>query len=92
VRAHLVERDYVRNGGTRATVSRRLSPDGRYVAKTIRTDDGRQFLERVRLFEPPELTAMLEAAGVTITRTFGDYDGGPLVADAPRAIAVGTVR
>ena len=74
-----------------ATASRRLSPDGRFVCKTIYLDDGRRFEERVRLFEPAELEAMLHAAGVAVTRRFGDYDGGPLAPASPRALLMGEV-
>ena len=74
-----------------ATASRRLSPDGRFVCKTIHLDDGRRFQERVRLFEPAELEAMLHAAGVRVTQRFGDYDGGPLAPASPRTLLIGEV-
>jgi hypothetical protein len=32
---------------------------------------------------------MFAAAGLVVEHTFGDYDGGPLVPGAPRAILVG---
>ena len=38
--------------GGEAEVARTMSPDGRYVCKTIVTPAGRRFAERVRLFEP----------------------------------------
>jgi SAM-dependent methyltransferase len=77
--------------GDGAAATRRLSPDGRFVCKTIRLADGRCFEERVRLFEPAELEAMLRAAGVRVTQRFGDYDGGPLRTASPRALLVGEV-
>ena len=48
-------------------------------------------MERVRLFEPGQITAMLEAAGVTVRRSFGSYDAAPLVPDSPRTILLGQV-
>lgn len=74
-----------------ATATRRLSPDGRFVCKTIRLRDGRQFEERVRLFEPEQLEAMLCAAGVEVEHRFGDYAGGPLGAGSPRTVLMGPV-
>ena len=74
-----------------ATATRGLSPDGRFVCKTIRLDDGRRFEERVRLFEPAELEAMLHAAGVGVTHRFGDYDGGPVAPTSPRILLMGEV-
>src|SRR6476661_233251 len=71
-----------RHPGQGAAATRRLSADGRFVRKTIRLADNRLFEERVRLFEPAELEAMLRAAGVGIAHRFGDYEGGSLQADS----------
>ncbi|MFI5235738.1 MAG: class I SAM-dependent methyltransferase [Gemmatimonadales bacterium] len=81
-------------GTTRAneramSFERSISPDGRYVIKTIHTDEGRTFVERVRLFRPGELQRLLAAAGVTVTHHFGDYAGGPPRPGAPRVILMG---
>jgi SAM-dependent methyltransferase len=70
-------------------VARRLSEDGRYVLKTIRVPADRTYTERVRLLSSHDLGAMFAAAGLVVEHTFGDYDGGPLVPGAPRAILVG---
>jgi hypothetical protein len=70
-------------------VGRAVSPDGRYVCKTIRTPSKRKFVERVRLFEPSEMDGMLAAAGVTVRARFGDYDGAPLEPGSPRSILMG---
>jgi hypothetical protein len=43
----------------------------------------------VRLYGAEELAALLTDAGLRIVARFGDYDGGPLGADAPRVILVG---
>jgi hypothetical protein len=58
------------------------------VSKTIRTE-GRSFVERVRLFEPEEIEAMLGRTGITVHRRFGDYDASPMLPGSPRTILVG---
>jgi SAM-dependent methyltransferase len=73
------------------TGERRLSSDGRFVCKIVRLGDGRRLEERVRLFTPAELEALLESAGVEVARRFGDYDGGPLRPGAPRTLLLGRV-
>jgi SAM-dependent methyltransferase len=78
-------------GGEGAAAARRLSPDGRFVCKTIRLADDRRFEERVRLFEPAELETMLRSAGVGIAHRFGDYAGGPLQTGSPRTLLMGEV-
>jgi hypothetical protein len=72
-------------------VVRSVSPDGRYVCKTIVTPDGRRFVERVRLFEPAEIAAMLGEAGIDVRHRFGDYDAAPLRSGSPRTILAGSV-
>lgn len=67
-------------------ISKRLIDDGRSVEKRIQLADGRTFNERVRLFTPAELEAMIAAAGATVRCRFGDYDGAPLTAESPRTI------
>jgi SAM-dependent methyltransferase len=89
VRAQLVTRETVTLGGAQVAVRRSVSPDGRYVRKAIQAPGGRRFTERVRLFEPDEIAAMLADAGVAIRHRLGDYDGSPLRADSPRTILVG---
>ncbi len=69
--------------------ARRISDDGRYVTKTIHLEDsGREYVERVRLFEPDELMRMLRAVGFDVGALYGDYDGGVWRATSPRAIVV----
>lgn len=92
VRRSLVARETIRAGAREMVVTRVVSPDGRYVSKTIAVDDGRQFTERVRLFEAEELATLLCGAGVTVSVRFGDYDGGPSRPDAPRVILAGQCR
>jgi SAM-dependent methyltransferase len=89
VRARLVPRETRRLNGADVEVERSVSPDGRYVCKTIRTSMGRRFSERVRLFGADEIEAMLAAAGVTVRERYGDYEATPLLPDSPRTILLG---
>jgi SAM-dependent methyltransferase len=89
VRDRLVPRETLRLNGTDITVSRSVSPDGRYVCKTIESGNGRRFTERVRLFGVEEIEAMLAAAGVAVHHRFGDYDASPLLPHSPRTILLG---
>jgi SAM-dependent methyltransferase len=91
VRRRLVTRETVAVRGGRAEVSRAMSPDGRYVCKTIVTPGGRRFTERVRLFEPTQMATMLEETGIELRHRFGDYDATPLRPDSPRTILAGRV-
>ena len=91
VRGRLVPRERVPVLGGAVEVARSLSPDGHYVCKTIVTPDGRTFVERVRLFEPEEIAAMLNDAGVHVRHRFGDYDAAPLRPGSPRTILAGSV-
>ena len=73
-------------GDTPVVIERWLEDGDRFVIKTITTPDGRQFLERVRLYPPAELIALVEQAGGRVRHQFGDYDGGPPGPDQPRVI------
>jgi SAM-dependent methyltransferase len=92
VRGRLVPRERVAVRGGAVDVARSVSPDGRYVCKSIRTPSGRSFVERVRLFEPAEIAAMLSDAGVAVRHRFGDYHAAPLRAGSPRTILAGAVE
>ena len=91
VRRQLIPEETIELSGSVVKVSRSVSPDGRYVCKNIRAD-GRQFRERVRLFEPEQISTMLATAGVTVRFRFGDYDAAPLTSDAARSILMGQVE
>jgi hypothetical protein len=87
VRRHLVPHEERILGSRRVATERRLSGDGRYVIKEIHLmDEGRSFLERVRLFTAEDLTGMVKRAGFAVRCRFGDYEGRPLSDSAPRAI------
>jgi len=77
--------------GSGSTGERRLSRDGRFVCKIVKLADGRHLEERVRLFGPGELEALLTSAGVRVVHEFGDYNGGPLKPGAPRTFLIGQV-
>jgi SAM-dependent methyltransferase len=89
VRRTLVPHEERQVGTQRVAVERRISDDDRFVIKEIHLmHDGRSFVERVRLFSPRELEELLTDAGLTVRERLGDYRGGPLHADAPRAIMI----
>jgi SAM-dependent methyltransferase len=89
VRATLVPKETATLGGTAVRITRDLIGDDRFVRKRMETEDGRAWVERVRLFHPDELEAMLAATGISIVARFGDYAGGPISPHAPRAILIG---
>jgi len=89
VRAQLVPRETQRLNGAKVRIERSVSPDGRYVCKTIEGVGGRRFTERVRLFGAHEIETMLDEAGVTVRHRFGDYDASDLEPDSPRTILLG---
>ena len=91
IRATLVPEEDATLAGTSVQLRRRLEAGGRYVAKDILLADGRRFRERVRLFEPGELEAMLKAAGGRIRYRLGDYGGATLSAGSARVILLAEV-
>src|SRR5918998_6741057 len=91
VRRELVPEETLQMAGQTVLVSRSVSPDGRYVCKSIRAREGKQYRERVRLFEPEQISGMLESAGVEVRHRFGDYDGSVLTPDAARTILMGRI-
>jgi SAM-dependent methyltransferase len=76
-------------GGTR--VRRYVTPGGGFVVKEIVLADGRRFQERVRLFDVTALEALLVRGGAAPRHRFGDYEGGPHHAGAPRTLLVAEV-
>jgi SAM-dependent methyltransferase len=74
-------------GRLRVEQRRRITTSGRFVVKNIRLDGAeKEFTERVRLFEPADLLAMVRATGFIVTDLVGDYAGAPLTPQSPRAI------
>lgn len=92
VRASLVAHETRRLDGGNVEVERAVSPDGRYVCKSIRTPGGRRFTERVRLFGAGEIETMLAASGITVRERLGDYDATPLLPHSPRTILLGQAQ
>jgi ubiquinone/menaquinone biosynthesis C-methylase UbiE len=91
VRATFVPRDERTVGSRQIVQERRLSEQGRAIVKTIHfVDEGREFMERVRLYERPELEQMLITAGMRVDLALGDYDGGPHTDTSPRLMLLAT--
>jgi len=90
LRNNLVPYDEREIGGQIIEQRREISEDGRYVIKRIcLRGTGKEFTERVRLFDPGDLSAMMTAAGFKVIASFGTYDGAPLGPESPRAILFG---
>ena len=90
VRQSLVTHEETALGDQRVAVERQITSDGRFVVKEIHlVDDGRSFVERVRLFSHQELRGMMGAAGFEAAEPLGDYEGRPLSETSPRVILFG---
>jgi SAM-dependent methyltransferase len=87
VRRTLVPYDERVESGITIEQSRIISPDDRFVEKTIRLRErGREYVERVRLLSAGDLERMLEATGFDVAHCFGDYSGGSWSENSPRTI------
>jgi len=87
VRAQLVPYDERNIGGRVVEQRREITDAGRFVVKHISLkNEGREFIERVRLFTQRELEEMLARAGFRIETAFGDYGGESLTETSPRVI------
>lgn len=91
--ARLEREDRRTVSGLDVVQERRLADGGRIIEKQIRIeahDDAptREFVERVRLYRPEDLDAMLVRAGLTPGPTFGGYDGSPHTPVSPRYIVL----
>lgn len=94
VRSSLPEADERMVSGMRIVQTRALTQGGTMVEKRIEIHDPsdrlpRVFYERVRLYEPDELTAILEEEQLRPLHRFGDYLGAAPAGDAPRFIVTG---
>ncbi len=93
VRAELVPKEERLVTNQRVAIERHLADNERFVVKEMHlVDDGRRFLERVRLYSPSELETMLDSAGLAVCERFGDYNGAPLTVQSPRAFLVAKRR
>ncbi len=91
--ANLRERDRRTVSGVDVVQERRLLEGRRIVEKRIMIGarDGagpKEFLERVRLYRPDELTEMLREAGLVPGPRFGGYDRSALSHLSPRCIVL----
>ena len=87
VRRNLVPYDERVANGVTIEQSRTITPDDRFVEKTIRLRErGREYVERVRLLSAGDLERMLEAAGFDVVHCFGDYTGARWSENSPRTI------
>jgi len=92
VRERLVPRQTMEVSGEQIEVTRSVSPDGRYVCKSIQVPQGKRYFERVRLFTPGQISEMVEDTGLRVRHAFGDYDASPLTPASPRTIVMGQAR
>ena len=89
VREGLVVREERQFGEHRVAIERKLVDDDRFIVKEMHlVDDGRTFMERVRLFSPDDLAGLMHDAGLRVTERFGSYAGDELTATTPRTILV----
>ena len=87
VRRNLVPYDERVENGVTIEQSRTITPDDRFVEKTIRLrEKGREYVERVRLLSAGDLERLLEAAGFDVVHCFGDYSGARWSENSPRTI------
>ncbi|HUQ99793.1 MAG TPA: class I SAM-dependent methyltransferase [Gemmatimonadaceae bacterium] len=93
VRAGLVPYDERVENGITIEQSRTISPDNRFVEKTIKLRErGREYVERVRLFSAGDLARMLDVAGFQVVARAGDYSGAQWTEESPRTILFASRR
>ncbi len=93
VRDTLVPAEEQRVGSRIVELERWVSDDGRFVCKSITVrDEGRTFIERVRMFDADDLTAMLERCRFAVRAVYGDYRGAAHGPASPRTILVASRR
>ncbi len=87
VRRDLVPYDERVENGITIEQRRIISPDDRFVEKTIRLrGSGKEYIERVRLLSSRDLQRMLMATGFKVAKLFGDYGGADWSENSPRTI------
>lgn len=90
IRATLVPESRTEKDGFVLHERRALTDAGRRVRKDVTRIDAsgasREWHEDVRLFDPPEIEALLDAHGFALERYEGDFDGRATDDEAPRRI------
>ncbi len=91
LRRTLVPQDTLERTGIRVTSHRRIE-GGRVIKDMdlLRLDSGerRQARESVRIYEPGEIEAMADRAGLRLRKALGSYDGAAFEEASPRWIAL----
>jgi SAM-dependent methyltransferase len=85
----LVERETCDTPSGRVEIERWFDPRDRSFNKRI-TIGQKRYLERVRGYDLNEISTMFTSSGLSIRQVFGDFDGAPFDAAAPRLILVGS--
>jgi SAM-dependent methyltransferase len=93
VRGHIKPHSIRQVKGAEVEEARELSIDGRVLTKRVRVRwpdrEPVQYQERVRLYAPDELRALVHGAGFDVTAEHGDYDLGTFdAAVSPRLVLV----
>ncbi len=87
VRDSLVPYDERIENGITIEQRRQISPDNRFVEKTITLRErGKEYIERVRLLSPKDLERMLITTGFQVVELYGDYEGASWSESSPRTI------
>ena len=90
--SHFEPRGWHEAGGVLVLEQRTINlVSGRiFVEMTVVYPDGRRrtWSYDLRLYTAPEVTRMLDDAGLVVSEIYGGYDGAPLNADSPRLIVV----
>ena len=95
--ANLRSEDRRSVSGVEVVQERRLVAGGRIVEKRITVGarlgrPPREFVERVRLYGPDELVALLARAGLVAGPRFGGYDRAPYTRASPRCIVLASAE
>jgi glyoxylase-like metal-dependent hydrolase (beta-lactamase superfamily II)/trans-aconitate methyltransferase len=93
VRAKLVPESVREREGQTIVERRSIEESPARVVKHVEVRRGTEVVhehtERVRLYEPAELTELLARAGLDVGEVHGEFDGTPFAADSRRMILVG---
>jgi SAM-dependent methyltransferase len=97
VRQDIVPREQREMAGRRIIITRHLVDNDEVVEKRIEIHDPANrlphvFVERVRLYAPEHLYAVLEQYGLVPTAAYGDYHGGPVTTESPRVLLTGRAQ